>query len=140
MAACELSHLDKITGSDQMRADPTATRADGHALISGGIMRHFKKSLITLATTAAVLAPAGLAGASAQSASTPVKAATSSVDCVALCFDIKTGDVLAYNNVPVSVAANVCNTTVPVLSAFVLAQTAACAVTPTQAATITRVL
>jgi hypothetical protein len=103
-------------------------------------MRHFKKGLVTFVTTAAVLVPAGLAGASAQSPSTPVKAATS-LDCVAACeFDIKIGDVLSYNNVPISVAANVCNTTVPVLSAFVLAQTAACAVTPTQAATITRVV
>jgi len=103
-------------------------------------MRHFKKSLVTFVATAAVLAPAGLAAASTQSTSTPVKAATPSIECVAVCFDIKTGDILSYNNVPVTVAANVCNTTVPVLSAFVLAQTAACTLTSGQAATVTRVL
>jgi hypothetical protein len=104
-------------------------------------MRNFKKGIVTVVTAAAVLAPAGLAGASAQTASAPVKApASSSVDCLALCFDIKTGDVLSYNNVPVSVAAEVCNVSVPVLSAFVLNQTAACTITPTQTGTITRTL
>jgi hypothetical protein len=90
--------------------------------------------------TAAVLAPAGLAGASAQSASTPVKAATSSIECLALCFDIATGDILSYNNVPINIAAEVCNIAVPVLSGWALTQTAACNITSTQTGTITRTL
>jgi len=103
-------------------------------------MRKFKIGLITLAASAAVLAPAGSAAASAQSTSAPVKHSTPKVSCLLLCeFDIVVGDVLSYNNIPVALAANVCNTNVGVLSAMIVNQTATCKITQTQTATITRV-
>jgi hypothetical protein len=103
-------------------------------------MLHFKKVLVTFAATAALLASAGPAVASSDSAPAPAKPAAASTDsCLLLCYVI-VGDVVSYNNVPVSVAANICNVSVPVLSAFALLQTAACAITPTQTGIITRVL
>lgn len=104
-------------------------------------MRHFKKGLVTFVATAAVLAPAALAGASTQSASTPAKAPSSSGCSALVCvYDIYIGDVLSYNNIPVDVAANVCNTNVAILSGMVVgAQGAACAITQTTTATIFRV-
>jgi len=103
-------------------------------------MLHFKKVLVTFAATAALLASAGPAVASSDSAPAPAKPAAASTDsCLLLCYVI-VGDVASYNNVPVSLAANICNTSVALLSGFLLNQSGACAITPTQTGTITRVL
>lgn len=98
-------------------------------------MRHFKKGLATFALTTAVLVPAGLAGASAQSASTPVKAPLSSSGCggvVNVClFDIYVNDVLSHNNVTAQVAAPICGNTVGVLSLMAVGSVATCPVAQT---------
>jgi len=75
-------------------------------------MRKFKMGLITLAASAAVLAPVGLANASTQSASTPT---TTSGTCTALVGcgfqlvgDINGNQVVLLNNVNAQVAALNC--------------------------------
>jgi hypothetical protein len=70
-------------------------------------MRHLTKGFVSLAATAAILAPAGVAGANEQNGLVNVYAK-----------DVATGNqVTVLQNVAIPVAANFCNNNVAVLSA-----------------------
>jgi hypothetical protein len=131
----------RMRGSSRFRVPVvTLKKADVADLsyVSGGIMRHFKKGVGTFAAAAALLVSAGPAAASRHGASTPAKpAAASSGFCLFFCFEIR-GDVVLWQNVSISVAANICNMTVALLNAFLVDQTATCNISPTQTGTITR--
>ena len=90
-------------------------------------MRHYKKGLaaiITTAATAAVVMPAGPAIAGNQSAS---GVAAPSASCFQLCFDIlNDNDVAVLKDVDVDVAANVCGVQVLQLTALGIGQIVYC--------------
>jgi hypothetical protein len=87
-------------------------------------MRKFKTGLITLAASAAILVPAGLANASTQSAATPSTASDVCVGLVTLCVDvlndnnvvIKTGDILSNDVTSVCILSGNLNNNLDILN------------------------
>jgi hypothetical protein len=88
-------------------------------------MRNIKMGLITLAASAAILIPA--AGATASTQQDTSTAASSSLTCVVLCFDLYVDDVLSGNDVEISPTVEFCGIQAVQLQALAVGQTIDCA-------------